>query len=340
MFEKVMVMIAGRLVPVLIENGSSARPPCFVVGLSSHYHDKFSARFRSFYQLVLIDLYWTDSRFSAEYINKLEFEQLSEHIEQVREQLQDQCGEEYRQIFVLGHSAYGFISLDYGLRYPEKVIGVINIASPLIFDDKLATQWQEEYIDSNFGSSKAGGPTPRRFAYYQKKAAFLEEKPAQTKHYFVKSYLSKGPLFFNNPVLWQNQQGEAERMWEPWEISVVNKETKQVHLEKRDLHMPMLFRYIALVTNKDCYSQLSKVSFPLLWVIALGDLRVSLYQLEDKRALGFSKKVEFFHPANASHWPMLAKDTDPREFDDKAIHWGKKALVVCYQASLAPSAKL
>lgn len=335
MFEEIRINIAGKWVSVLIETESMvnakllSRPPCLVVGLSSHYHDKFSKAFCSFYKLILVDLYWTDKQFSSEYTDKLEMNMLSDHIEQIREQLEDQLGDEYRKIFVLGHSAYGFISLDYGLKYPEHVLGIINIASPLIFNNELSLKWQEEYIDSNLGSSQAGGPTARWHAYYEKKSAISKEKPDQSKQYFVSSYLSKGPLFFNNPILWQNQGGLAEKMWDPWQISIFDRKTKTVRSETRDVNMRMISRYVVLLTNKDCYSKIPQLQVPMLWVISLGDLRISLYQLEDKRGSNLSRYVEFFHPADASHWPMFSADTNTREFDNKLINWGNKVLELC-----------
>jgi pimeloyl-ACP methyl ester carboxylesterase len=328
MFEKKEVIIDEKSVSVLIEKQlqentlSSPRPICFVVGLSSHYHDKFSEKFRAFYQLVLIDLYWTDSQFSAAYTEKLDMDSLSEHIELVRKQLNNKLGESYQKIFIAAHSAYGFISIDYALKYPDKLLGIINIASPLIFNEKVLIEWQELYLYSNFGSPKAGGPTDRFYSYYEQKNAFAKQKAAQSKHYFVNWYLSMGPLLWQTPNLWKNKNDQAAKIWEPWKVPVFDSKTGTSKLETRDLNMPMLFRYMELVTNMDCYNKICNIQVPVLWIISLHDSRVSLYQLEDKRKSSIPENIEFFHPVQESHWPMYPGDSDTTEFDDKALSWG------------------
>ena len=64
MYQEISLTINQKTVSVLIDiSEKSSRPPCFVVGLSSHYHDKFSPEFRSQFKLVLFDFYWTHHRF-------------------------------------------------------------------------------------------------------------------------------------------------------------------------------------------------------------------------------------------------------------------------------------
>jgi pimeloyl-ACP methyl ester carboxylesterase len=342
MFEKIIVTVGGKTVPILVEKRANAedRPPCFIVGLSTHYHDKFSEAFRSFYNLVFIDLYWTGNQFPPHYVEKLTMERLVDHLEEVRAQLEMQEGERYSKIFIAAHSAYGFISIDYALKYPDRLLGVINIASPLIFNAELLVKWQEEYLHSNFGSPEAGGPVGRFYAYYAQKKAFAAQEPSQSKQYFVDWYSSLGTLFWRKKVLWDNEEGEAAKIWEPWKVPVVDRKTEIVTLEVKDINMPMMFRYIELVTNRDCYEEISKVRVPVLWVIGLEDLRVSLYQLEDARAKNISDSIEFFHPAQGSHWLMYPRDGDTSEFDEKSIGWGAEILKTSHEKNSLPHSKL
>lgn len=341
MFEKIMVTVAGKSVPILIEKGANApaRPPCFIVGLSTHYHDKFSEAFRSFYELVFIDLYWTGDQFSPQHVETLTMERLVDHLEEVRAQLEMQEGKRYSQIFMAAHSAYGFISIDYALKYPDTLLGVINIASPFIFNEDVLVKWQEEYLNSNFGSPEAGGPVDRFHAYYAQRKAFAAQEASQSKQYFVKWYLSMGPLFWQKPALWQNQEDEAAKIWEPWKVPVLDRETGIVRLEVKDINMPMMFRYIELVTNMDCYEKLSRVRVPVLWITGLMDVRVSLFQGEDVRAKNISENIEFFHP-HGGHWPMYPQDGDTSEFDTKAIDWGAEILHTSRENNALPRSKL
>jgi pimeloyl-ACP methyl ester carboxylesterase len=326
-FEEIRIEIAGKSLVVLIDkdSGQPSRPPCFVVGLSSHYHDKFSKEFCSFYKLILVDFYWTDTQFSPEYIEALEIPALVDHLEQARAQLQDQLGDAYRKIFMLGHSAYGFITLDFALKYPNSLHGFINIASPLHFDNELSSQWQEEYINKNFAHPKLGGPTARWHAYHDEKTLLSKQIPDKTKQYFVSAYTSKSPLFFDNPAFWERRNNLLAKMWEAWRIPVFDRQTNTLRCKIRDVHMPMLLHYTEMIKGREAYTKLPEIKVQGLWVIALGDLRVSIYHLEDSRAGNLPKNIEFFHPLG-SHWPMLAADADTREFDDKLIGWGSSLL--------------
>jgi len=326
MFEKITVKLDEKEVPVLIdtlfESATSERPICFVLGLSSHYHDKFSKDFRKFYQLVLVDLYWTDSTFPCEYIKKITIPSLANHIEIVRSQLETHLGKQYKKIFIASHSAYGFIGVQYALDYPDKLHGALNIASPLVFQGKILEQWQEEYLYSNYGHHKVNGPTERFTSYHTQKEAFKTCEPSKSKPYFVDWYRSMGPLLWKKPDFWSRKSLLAEEIWEPWAITTTDKKTGVIESQLKDINMEMMFHYMSLITDYQCYDIVSKIDIPLLWVIPLHDCRVSLYQLEDKRLDNLPQHIEFFHPSESSHWPMYPDDCDTTEFDQKTIEWG------------------
>lgn len=337
MFDKIEITIAKKSVSILIENESQKdggfieRPPCFVVGLSSHYHDKFSEEFRSFYKLVLIDLYWTDDKFFSGDIEKLTMDMLVKHIEEVRAQLEKKFGEAYKKVFIAAHSAYGFISMNYAIKYPDNLLGVINIASPLTFNAESLLKWQEEYMYSNFGNCKVYGPTKRFSSYYEQKSMFAKQKNIQGKDFFVKWYVSMGALLWKKPILWQNIDDKASKIWEPWKIQLSHKQFQTSEVVEKDVNTSMIFHYVDLISKINCYDALSKIKVPVLWVISLYDSRVSLYQLEDEKLKSISTNVEFFHPAQASHWPMYSKDCNTTEFDNKAVSWGQE-IVWTYQS--------
>jgi pimeloyl-ACP methyl ester carboxylesterase len=361
MFEEIMVEIENKSVSVLREKPrpsveSEPRFPCFVVGLSSHYHDKFSEQISSFYELVFLDLYWTSpNTFSEEDISKLTMDKMVAHIEQVRAELERQLGHKYAKIFILGHSAYGFITIEYALQHKDKLYGVINIASPFTFDREKMNQWEKEYMDDNFGSKKAGGPTPRWDTYSHHKNIVDENKEGNAKERFVRNYLRSAPAFFHNPKLWKNQDDATTKMWEPWKIRIINRITTEVRLEQRDVNMSMLSQYLILVTNMNCYEKASAVEVPVLWVMPLEDGRVNLYQLEDEKGEHkkgeakvaernekgvFLKNVDIFYPAEGGHWPMYQVDSNTQQFDNKTIEWGKNVAIKAASLETSVIAKL
>ena len=119
-----------------------------------------------------MDLYWTDTSYDKDYIESMSLEDLADHIETVRQALEKSLGNQYSKIVVLGHSAYGFLCLEYALHYKEHLYGIINVCTPPYFKEESLQTLQTEYMDANFGPKAPGGKDQRWVDYYHYKECY------------------------------------------------------------------------------------------------------------------------------------------------------------------------
>ncbi len=335
MYQEISLTINQKTVSVLIDiSEKSSRPPCFVVGLSSHYHDKFSPEFRSQFKLVLFDFYWTDPTFESENIEKLTLSDLAHHVEVIRAQLESQLGSEYSKIFIAAHSAYGFISIEYATRYSDNVFGVINICSfPYMNENAIKKErpgsistLEKCYFFANFDRDKVG--QDERFMDYGRMAPreALKRKRGyrkiirNEKDRFVNLYLSFGPALWKERKYWKNIKNISSNLWKPWEIQIANKAQPVV----RDLNMKMINHYFRLINRVDYRNKIRNLKTPVIWFIGLYDSRVSLLYFEKSVIGNLPENIEVCY-IDSGHWPMLEKDGRP-EFDKFVSNWKDQVL--------------
>lgn len=324
-YDEVFVDVEAYRTSILIDSTTAQddRPPLFVVGLSSHYHDKFSAVIHKTYRIVLLDLYWTDRQFNPRYIENLTMDDLVRHIEIVRQQLQECHGDHYQKIFLVGHSAYGLIALSYSLAYPSHVYGLITMGTPLTFDPVKLQRFQERYLELNFAKT-TGEALERYQEYYKNQAAFTVRESEPSKNYFVDWYCALGPLLWKNKKFWKDEHHAARNIWNPWAIRV-NHASGDITTQTRDIYMDMMFRCITLIQKEDWPTRLAALVVPTLWIIGIYDCRVSLIHLEamldEKKA---AENIEYYY-SDHGHWPMFQPDGNTVDLDQKLKEWRRLA---------------
>ena len=321
---EIKIELDGREHSVLIDGEEDDRPPLFVVGLATHYHDKFSDDFRLCYRIVFLNFsYWTDLSYPVEEIDNLTMDHLIGEHEELRIQLKERFGDAYQRVFAAGHSTYGLIALAYGEKYPQNLYGLITMGTPLTFDPKKLEAVQEDYLNSNFGSIESGGPDERWEGYYWCKA----EKEREGDEVSISNwYGSMRHLLWMKPKLWESKEQQT-RLWAPWKVEVINSEEgicERIYAP----NSKMIFHFLGLTQKSNWLDTLWRNTKPILWFDGLWDSRVSIRLFEDMMNDGEEVKVDKL-PNNLSryvlpcaHWHMFPGDTDVSDFNRIAIGWG------------------
>ena len=166
--------IEGTGTPIIVPNGSILRPT-------------LSEKLREQCQLILVD---TRSFIPIETPSNLDswtMDTYVDDIETIRKALK------LEKVGVLSHSGFGFLSLEYAIKYPENISYAIVIGTPPFI-------WNNKYNEEAENYWKSQASEERKTAYQKslkelevKNNAQTERTPAQI---WVDNYLSNTPKFW------------------------------------------------------------------------------------------------------------------------------------------------
>ena len=120
-----VITIAGTPHPYLSEGKGL---PCIVAGLAPFYPPLFSDRLKQRIRFIFVDFKNTWGAEALRDADKITMDTLVEEIDDVRRALG------LEKVCVVGHSAPGFLPLEFALRHPDRMSHGIVIGTPPFFN--------------------------------------------------------------------------------------------------------------------------------------------------------------------------------------------------------------
>jgi len=133
-----VITIAGTPHPYLSEGTSL---PCIVAGLAPFYPPLFSDRLKQRIRFIFVDFKNTWGAEALRDADKMTMDTLVEEIDDVRRALG------LEKVCVVGHSAPGFLPLEFALRHPDRMSHGIVIGTPPFFNRDF------DKVQSRFGDA-------------------------------------------------------------------------------------------------------------------------------------------------------------------------------------------
>jgi proline iminopeptidase len=176
--------IGGRPHPYLIEGAGTT---CIVTGLAPSYPPLFSSTLKQHVRFVYVDFKNSWNAESPQGFEATTMESLVEEIDQVRAALQ------IEKVCVVGHSAPGYVALEYALRHPERTSHLILISVEPYFN--------KAFMKARADFWEADASADRKAAL----ARNIERVPddllrrLSPRDAFAMRYVRNGPRYFYDP---------------------------------------------------------------------------------------------------------------------------------------------
>lgn len=179
-----VLTIGGTPHPYLTEGTGL---PCIVVALATGYPPLFSDRLKQRIRFIYVDFKNSWNMESPRNVEKITMDSLVDEVDQVRSALG------LDKVCVLGHSAPGFVALEYALRHPESVSHAVLVNV-------------EPYFTSDFKKEKArfweADASADRKAALKRNVERLPDDLLRTlspRDAFALRYVRNGPRYFYDP---------------------------------------------------------------------------------------------------------------------------------------------
>lgn len=256
--------------------------PCIVTGYATFVKPTFSQELRKHIKFVFAD--FRHANVSGDTINysEITLDTLVEDIEQIRLHLG------YKKIAVLGHSANGWIALEYAKKYPQHTSHVIMIGAPLYY-------WSEEYMKKAEEIWASEASTERKEVLKNNWEKLTDEvldgvSPGKA---FILRYIANGPRY------WYDSSYDAAWLW-----------------EGQELDMGMYNQvYGVILKDYDVLGSANKISSPVFSAVGRYDLWLYHPWAENQDKIG-TIALEIFD--RSAHFPELEEQA---LFDQMLIEW-------------------
>jgi proline iminopeptidase len=252
-------------------------PTCLVLGSSIYYPRAFSQGLREHLRLVFADLRHFGTSDTSFGPDRITVETYAEDIEQIRQTLS------LGKVIVIGHSFHATFALDYALRYPEHVRGVVWLgASPRVDPAEEDRLWADASLE-------------RKELDARKRAELTPELRAtlSPSDLFIREYL------VNEPRFWYDHDLDTSWMWD----DVV-------------ADPPVWDRVGDLFEDDDGAEGAAKVTVPMLVAVGRYDYNNphTLWRGDGDEERSYS----FVLFERSGHGPMFE---EPERFDQALLEW-------------------
>jgi len=273
------ITVEGARLPYTIE-GSGI--PCVVTGYAKLIAPTFSRELRRHIQFIFADFRYAYGIEAKSHVEKTTLDTLVEDIEHIRKALG------FKKIAVLGHSANGWIALEYARKYPQNTSHVIMIGAPLSF-------WSDEF-------RKKADKIWESEASEERKAILAKNWESLTQDMLKK--VSPGKAFVmtyiaNTPRYWYSPDYNAAPLWEGIEPNM-------------DMYNQV---YDVILKDFDVFGTVRQIKAPILAAIGRHDFWFYFPWDEKKDQLAPMTCVVF---DKSAHFPEVEEQA---LFDQKLIDW-------------------
>jgi len=266
--------IEGTGIPVVVLNGRLYHPPVFSKELRKHIKFIF-ADVRCFIPLDTPDD-----------MNTITIDTYVDDIEQTRIALG------FDKIAVLGHSAFGFLSLEYARKYPQHTSHAILIATPPYFTTSKYNSAAAEFWESD--------ASQERKAILKRNQEKLTEETLNSvspDQAFIMGYLANAPKFWYDPSYDASWIVEA---FDEFNVDLVN-------------HF-----YGVILNDYDITGSFHQITKPVFLALGRYDYWAPFYLWDDEKNKLPNLSYNLFE--KSGHWPFLEEQ---ELFDTKLIDWIK-----------------
>jgi proline iminopeptidase len=157
---------------------------CIVTGLAPFFPQQFSDRLKQHIRFVYVDFKNSWNAESPPNLEKITMDSLVDEIDQVRQALG------LDKVCVVGHSATGFIAVEYALRHPARVSHSIQICVEPYFTQAFRTVHDAFWVNDASAERKA---VKQRLDERLPNATLLSLTPRDS---FAMRYVRNGPKYF------------------------------------------------------------------------------------------------------------------------------------------------
>jgi len=271
--------IGGTPHPYVIEGTG---PTCIVTGLAPFFPPQFSDRLKQRIRFVYVDFKNSWNAESPGNVEKITMDYLVDEVDQVRRALG------LDKVCVFGHSATGFIAVEYALRHPDRVSHSILVA--------VEPYFTREYQKIHDAFWETDASADRKAV----KRRLDERLPNETlaslspRDAFAMRYVRNGPKYFYDASydfawLWLGRQFSAE----------------------------LIARYVTTIAaNWDPRPRLARNTVPTF--LALGRYDYNVPPVTWDNSLRSTPRLTTHVFDRSGHFPMLE---EPALFDDVLIRW-------------------
>lgn len=267
--------IEGSGIPILILNGSLF-PPIYSYKLREHC------------QLIFVDTRCFIPVEAPSNLSSWTIETYVDDIETIRKALK------LKKVGVLGHSAFGFLPLEYAIKYPDNISHAIVIGTPPFLNNKKYAEEAEKYWEKQASDERKSAFQKSRKEFEEKNMSGAERTPTQK---WIDNYISLTPKF------WYDWNYDANWIFE---------NTKGINMDVvNDYYGKIMMEY-------DPSSRYSNIKCPVFIVNGKYDfwaVPILWESVENKIPNLLSIIFE-----KSSHWPMFEEQ---ELFDEKIINWLK-----------------
>jgi pimeloyl-ACP methyl ester carboxylesterase len=243
--KEIPITLAGEASPITgVLEGSSNGLPCLVLGPASIYIPTIPKALKEKYLFYGADYYWNKNcTVSTETIQSLTFEQMARDGERIRKAFEDQYPQ-VAQTLVLGPSALGWLAMKQAELYPNTILGIIGLNTPLVDLETLSKEenyFIRPYDPSLFPEFKTL-ETDESSRLWKEHQNFASEYERQKKLGFASdtddyiAELKREKIrYMENDELFTNML----KLWEPFNIT-----TRQRFFEEAGKINPGMFKGI------------------------------------------------------------------------------------------------
>jgi proline iminopeptidase len=274
-----VLTVGGTPHPYLIEGAGLT---CIVVGLAPIYPPLFSDRLKQRVRFVFVDFKNSWNAESPRDVEKITMESLVDEVDQVRNALG------LEKVCVLGHSAPGFVAVEYALRHADHVSHAILVSV-------------EPYFTSDFKKKKAAfweaDASADRKAIHKRNVERLPDdllKTLSPRDAFALRYVRNGARYFYDPTYdsywgWTGKHFSAE----------------------------LLNRYLSTITaDYDPRPRLMSNTVPIFLALGRYDYDIPYQEWDGARKATPHLTYHLFE--RSGHYPMIEESA---LFDDRLTEW-------------------
>ena len=274
-----VLTIAGTPHPYLTEGTGVT---CIVVGLAPSYPPLFSDRLKQRIRFVYVDFKNSWNAESPHSVEKITMDSLIDEVDQVRSALG------LEKACVVGHSAPGFVAVEYALRHADHVSHAILVS--------VEPYFTRDFLNKRAAFWEADASADRKAVHKRNVERFPDDllRALSPRDAFALRYVRNGARYFYDPThnfywAWAGKHFSAE----------------------------VLTRYLSTIAaDYDARPRLARNTVPMFVALGRFDYNIPYHEWDSSRKATPHLTAQVFE--RSGHFPMIEESA---RFDESLIRW-------------------